>query len=283
MNIPIDIKSRRRGLIATIVIHLILLILFAIYGLTHPIPLPSVGIPVNFGTTDMGSGDENPENAGEPVPVETETTEAEQPTSAPEPTPTEVAEEPVLTQEEIETLSTPPVEEETTTQPTETTEQTEEVTEPVEEPKPQISDNLSQAMNKMKTQQGEGSEGPDRVPGNAGEPDGDDGPNYHGTPGDGPTDGPGGNGNYSLGNRLALVKEKPKYECDEYGIVVMTVKVDRSGTTVDAKVRPKGSTNLADCLVRKAKEAALQTRWQADEGAPEYQIGTVTYNFSIEK
>ncbi len=282
MNIPVDIQSRRRGLIATIIIHLILLILFAIYGLTHPIPLPSVGIPVNFGTTDMGSGAENPQNAGEPVPVETESIETEEPTSAPEPTPSDVAEEPVVTQEHIETLTAPPAEEENSSTPTETTEPTEEAQDPVE-PQPQISDNLSQALNKMKNQEGDGSEGPDQVPGNAGQPDGDDGPNYQGTPGGGNGGGNGDDDGYLLGNRQALNKDKPKYECDEYGIVVMTVKVDRTGKTVDAKVRPRGSTNLADCLVRKAKEAALGIRWQADESAPEYQIGTVTYNFSIEK
>ena len=122
-----------------------------------------------------------------------------------------------------------------------------------------------------------GSEGnDDNKSGDKGKPDGDKNGNSY-------TGGKGGSGggNYRLGNRNALAKIKPEYTCEEYGIVVMTVRVNRQGKTTDAKLQLKGTTNTAACLVNRAKEAALKTKWEPDSGAPEVQIGTITYHFEL--
>ena len=91
----------------------------------------------------------------------------------------------------------------------------------------------------------------------------------------------GGNGGYNLGTRAALDNIKPDYQCEEYGVVVMSIRVDRSGKTLNAKLQLKGSTNTAPCLVNKAKEAAMKTKWQPDIKAPEMQIGSITYHFDL--
>ena len=50
-------KNKRQSLIASVVFHIILMIVFIFYGLTMPDPIPEViGLPVQLalGNTDMG-------------------------------------------------------------------------------------------------------------------------------------------------------------------------------------------------------------------------------------
>lgn len=89
-----------------------------------------------------------------------------------------------------------------------------------------------------------------------------------------------GGGNYQLGNRSALERPKPRYNCDGEGIVVVKVYVDRNGLVKRADGRgQQGSTTDEDCLIRRAEEAALKTKWNPDPNALELQIGTIRYNF----
>ena len=62
----LDTKEKRKGFAGTVGVHLLLLVLFAIYGLKYPDPIPVTGIPINFGTSDMGSGEIQPDESGEP-------------------------------------------------------------------------------------------------------------------------------------------------------------------------------------------------------------------------
>ena len=74
-------KLNRRGLIATIVYHTLLILLLVFAGLTFPDPPPEEeGILVNFGTDETGLGDFEPmgddQNAGDPeLPVVEESQE----------------------------------------------------------------------------------------------------------------------------------------------------------------------------------------------------------------
>jgi outer membrane biosynthesis protein TonB len=262
-----DTKEKRKGLVGTVTVHLLILLLFAIYGLTYPDPRPEDGIPINFGTSDVGSGEVEPETPGNPPPE----------TSQSEPQP--VSEEPIMTQDDIQTIETPPVEDENPTKPKEETtpKETPKETENTEEQqKREIDSKLKSTLDQAFKNVGQ-SEGDDKnQEGNKGQVDGNDGNAYKGKPGGG-----GGDGNYKLGNRNALAKIKPTYECEEYGTVVMLVKVNRSGTTIDAKLQLKGTTNTASCLVSRAKEAALKTKWEGDPSAPEIQVGTITYHFEL--
>jgi hypothetical protein len=124
-------KLNRRGLIATIVYHTLLLLLLVFAGLTFPDPPPEEeGILVNFGTEESGMGDIEPsgddQQAGDPEPQvrevstppaqqsvepEREVTEAQQQTPVQESAPveltqdveeTKVKEDPQPTPEELE-------------------------------------------------------------------------------------------------------------------------------------------------------------------------------------
>jgi len=55
-------KDKRRGFIGTVLIHLLLLLAFIFFGLTTPLPLPEEeGIVINFGTSEEGFGEVQPE------------------------------------------------------------------------------------------------------------------------------------------------------------------------------------------------------------------------------
>jgi hypothetical protein len=94
----------------------------------------------------------------------------------------------------------------------------------------------------------------------------------------------GGNGSgsgYSLGNRKALNKPQPDYTCQEQGRVAVQVNVDRNGNTISVTAGVQGTTNTAKCLLDQARIAAMNTKWQADSGAPEKQVGKIIYTFSL--
>ena len=120
-----------------------------------------------------------------------------------------------------------------------------------------------------------GGEGDSKVAGDKGKPTGD--PNakgYYGSGGD-------GGGNYRLGNRQALSKPKPAYECNEEGNIYVSITVDKSGNVVSAQPGAKGTTNSAPCLLESAETAALKTKFSPDDTAPAKQIGIIIYNFSL--
>jgi outer membrane biosynthesis protein TonB len=267
----LDTKEKRKGFAGTVGVHLLILVLFAIYGLKYPDPLPTVGIPINFGTSDVGSGDIQPDDSGEPTPA------------AAQAAPDLPSEEAVITQDDLDALSTPPVEKtdnkkvEPKETPKETTKEVEPVKDPV--PDPKLDADLEKRINSNPFAKKGGSEGnDDNKTGDKGQENGTkEGTAYKGVPGNGG----GGSGNYQLGNRNAIAKVKPKYECDEYGTVIMQIVVNRQGITTEAKLKLKGTTNTASCLVNRAREAALKTKWQSDPSAPATQVGSITYHFEL--
>ncbi|MDX5585672.1 MAG: energy transducer TonB [Aureibaculum sp.] len=91
----------------------------------------------------------------------------------------------------------------------------------------------------------------------------------------------GNGGDYGLVNRKAVSKPKPTYDCNEQGRVVVSISVDKSGRVISAQAGIKGTTNSAPCLLTRAKEAALKTRFNSDSKAPTKQVGSIIYNFSL--
>lgn len=90
-----------------------------------------------------------------------------------------------------------------------------------------------------------------------------------------------GDGNYQLGGRKALRKPKRIQECNEAGIVVVSIEVDRTGKVIKAVPGVRGTTNNTKCLLDPAKAAALATKFNADPKAPSKQIGKIIYRFSL--
>jgi type IV secretory pathway VirB10-like protein len=146
-------KNKRRGLIATILYHIVLILIFIFAGLTYQDPPPEDGIAINFGYEEDGSGNTSQSAPRQPQPQQEEV----QKESA------EQIDEDVATQEVEEA-------------PNVTNEQTEKETEneQEEEVKPQPDSRLQNALDKTKNQQGQGEgEGETTGGGDQGDPNGD--------------------------------------------------------------------------------------------------------------
>jgi hypothetical protein len=251
-----DKKDRNRALATTLSVHTVLLIFFFFFGLTYQDPPPEYGIPVSFGNSLDGAGDD----AAAPEGSEAQSAAAES------------AESDVVTQDLVDA---PSVSSEKAKEDKKSEVKPE--AKPVAEA-PKASKELSNRLNSKfgKTGGTAGATGSGQGSTSGG---GDQGaPNGSGD-GNG-TGGSGNSGNYQLGNRSALERPKPRYDCEGEGIVVVRVYVDRSGTVTRADGQgQKGSTTSEECLIRRAQEAALKTRWQGDPSALELQVGSIRYSF----
>jgi colicin import membrane protein len=86
---------------------------------------------------------------------------------------------------------------------------------------------------------------------------------------------------YDLQGRGFQKLPTPKYDYQGEGRVVVEVSVDREGKVVQAVPGIKGSTTLDDYLLKVAKDAAMQARFEVKKDAPAIQKGTITYNFKL--
>lgn len=271
----LETKHEKKSMAITIALHVILLLILLLFGFKYLDPPLEKGIAVNFGTSEVGAGNVQPTEPIKSAPVEN----TETPTP---PTPTE--ETPLITEDVAtqETEEAPVIEEKKEEKPTpEAKEPVEEpVKEPVPEPKPD--EETSQALENLingpdndgKEAQGEGN---DQQGGDKGDPNGSlDADSYYGT-----GKGLDGDGNYRLGGRKALNKQTFVQDCNQSGVVVVQIEVDRQGNVIKAIPGVKGTTNSDPCLTEPAKRAALATKFNSDANAPVKQVGTIIYEFKI--
>lgn len=299
-------KDRRRGLIGTVLVHLILLVFLLLVALRTPLPLPGEeGVEVNLGYDDQGFGNiqsDVPPPKAEPVPVQEKII---QPTPEPEPEPEpEVVEDEIITQDieeapviEEEVIEKEP-EKEIEEKPKEEKEPIkEEVVEEkpieeivdsvfvqaevieevvVEDPKPIVN---TRALYTGSTSDSQGTnQGITEGAGDQGKPQGyKDSDKY---------DGKGGLGKgigFDLGGRGYLHLEQPTAKFKEQGTVIVSIWVDQDGIVKKAQVSAKG-TNVLDQNLRKiAVDAAYNSTFAKDNNAAELQRGTITYNFILMK
>ena len=85
---------------------------------------------------------------------------------------------------------------------------------------------------------------------------------------------------YQLGKRNAIKKPKPKGNQEE-GKVVVIITGNRLGDVTYAKAGAKGTTTFNKELLKRAKKAALETKFSAKQNAPNNQQGKIIYNFRL--
>ena len=257
-------KNKRNGIIGTLLFHALLLISFLFMGLTYKIPPPpEEGISINFGFEEQGSNEIRPEdNSLESNPiieeVLKESVEVEQEIITQETVETEVIEKPKETKKEI-------------VEPIEPEEKIEEVI--IEEPEPVVNTKALYTGSKKKEKQSDGNR---KISGNQGSIEGDINSNKYEGGGIG-VDGEA----YQLLGRSVSFKAKPIYKVQLEGKVVVDITVDQLGNVVNAIAGVKGSTTLNNELLKRAKEAALKTKFSAKESAPTRQQGKIIYNFRL--
>ena len=86
---------------------------------------------------------------------------------------------------------------------------------------------------------------------------------------------------YGLNGRSLQSKGKVLQECNEQGLVVVRISVNRQGDVVLAEPGVKGTTNTHPCLLEPAKKTAQLHKWLPDTEAPEIQIGFVVIQFKL--
>jgi|YNPMSStandDraft_1061717.scaffolds.fasta_scaffold10295_7 TonB family protein len=243
----------KKSLVATIIYHIILVFLLLILALRTPLPLPGEkGILVNFGTTEEGSGLQEPNQEKQTKTTITQKTEESNLTQ-------DFEEAPVISQKE----KVKPKQEEQKIQQNQKTEEHKTINQNALFPGNQNNNSQSE---------GEGS-----GLGNQGNPNGD--PNaisHHGSP-------EGGGNSYNLGGRgLKGQLPRPIYPGNEQGKVVVEIFVDRQGNVVKANAGIKGSTILTKQYLDAAYNAAMRAKFDPKPDAPELQRGTITYRFSLQ-
>ena len=252
-------KSKRKGVIGTILFHTLLMLAFLFMGLKYQDPPPTEeGISINFGFNEEGIGEVDPESTEEL---------------------TEIVEEKIIEQqiESTEEIVTQSLIEKTVVEKKEKKKKVikkeESKEEVIEEKKPEVNKKaLYSGSKKTKTS----SEGKKKGEGNQGSIEGNQNSKvYEGG-------GIGKNGTaYQLGGRKVEFKAKPIYNLQVEGKVVVIITVDRLGNVINAIPGVKGSTTLNKKLLQRAKTAALKTKFDPKQTAPTNQQGKIVYFFSL--
>ena len=86
---------------------------------------------------------------------------------------------------------------------------------------------------------------------------------------------------YGLNGRSLKSNGKVIQECNQEGIVVVRITVNKLGNVIIAEPGVKGTTNTHPCLLAPAKKTALMHKWYPDSKAPEQQIGFVVIQFKL--
>lgn len=307
-------QLKRRGLIATIVYHTLLLLLLVFAGLTYPDPPPEEeGILVNFGTDETGLGDYEPmgddQQAGDP---DMEVTQSQEPAeeveefvepveesqeayTPPDPKPvdqtqdveeTRVIEKPKPTAEELERKRQETLERERQAELEKERIEQERIERVQREEEERIArerqaqaeriNNMGRdAFGNQGVGETEGSEGITEGSGNQGDPNGSPDADRYDT-GGGLGDGVSFGG---LGSRRARGNlPKPNMSgCDVTAKIVVTVEiqVDQNGNVLSAMVANANYQNK--CIWDMVVEAAKKSKFSVDQNANTRQTGWIKY------
>lgn len=274
------IHQRNSARITVLIVLLLFLLLFFV-GPPYLDPPEEYGVAVNFGTTDVGSGNKPLSQPREAV-KEQVVEESQPETSQSEPTTSTEKTEDVMTQEDAEAIAIKKQKEAEAKAKAEAERIEREKREAEERKRKEEAEKrekLDNLIGGVKNSNGtdDGGEGDDTVGGNKGQLDGDPyAPSYFG--GSGP--GKGGVG-YGLGGRGKPSRQIYKQDCNEYGLVVVRIEVNQQGKVVKATPGVKGTQNTHPCLLEPAKKIAMSHKWPADSNAPTTQVGFVSINFDI--
>lgn len=316
------IREHRTGLIGTIVTHVVVLVLLLFFGFFTPLPLPGEeGILVNFGDSETGFGAEEPAPS-ESAPVKDQEEKLAEIKTPPPPPVKKVAapveKEALMTQDMEKTVALESAKKKKEPEKVKDPEQEKILKEKlrleqlekqrlaeserqriaeIARQKKEEEQKLAQAAaeqrkvgeinNRAKNAfggTGKGTadskstgQGVTYGAGNQGNPQGTANADKYG-PGGGV-----GNGiSANLDGRNATSLPKPYYPGNEEGIVVVQVTVDKNGVVTKAEPGVKGSNTANPELIAAARKAALQAKFNVDNNAQAFQVGTITYRFILD-
>lgn len=300
-------SEKTKGIIGTVIFHIILAVILIVTGFQPPEPPPEEeGILVNFGTDDTGSG------LIEPAPSSSAAQSSQQEEAYAEETPEEIpavvtretqAEETQLTQEFEEApvvekkVEQPDPEEERRRQEALEAERIrqqelkaerlkreaeEAERKKIEEEQRRRTEIMNRTRDALERTNARGTDtnanqGVAGGEGNQGVETGAVGADKYGEGSGTGTEGV----SYDLAGRQARSLPKPTYDIQSEGIVVVEVTVDRNGNVTQAVPGVKGSTTLEEYFLRVARDAAMAAKFDRKPDAPVIQKGTITYHFIL--
>jgi len=276
----------KEGILGTIVAHLFLLLLFWWLGMKLPFPPPQEqGFLVSFGNTDSGEGKEQPVPVSDAQAIE-ENLEAN-PAAQAAPETKEVTKEVSLPAaqkgEALETSndSQAPKLKDNEKKKKEDDKDKSKKTAASAKNKANENDNnidpnaLFKPKKTNQASNSSSSQGEKTSKADQGSRQGtlNNSTNAHnipsGTPGIGA----------SLSGRVLLDIPKPFDNSREEGVVVIKIKVDKSGKVIDAVFQSSGSTTSSSILKNLAINSAKKATFNADPASPDVQSGTIKYTF----
>lgn len=267
--------NRTKSLALSIAIHALLLLLCFFASLSIPVAeTEGSGIILNYGTDEEGMGADafsaDQASIGEqskltPVfekPVPSTTRSVEQ------------TGKDYSTQDQEDAPAVVTGKPETKTKPVET---------PVKEPNNAVTKVNDAAIYKGKKNNGTGQgDGNGKNPGNQGTADGDVNSGNYGVGADGLGSGSGNGVALNLAGRKFLIKPNIRDDGQTQGKIVVEIKVDKTGTVIEANAGFRGTTLSNMGLWRKCEQAVLGSKLNSLTSAPDLQIGTVVFNFDLQ-
>ncbi|MDW5290455.1 energy transducer TonB [Formosa sp. PL04] len=289
----LETKHERNSATITLLISLIIVLLMFVMGPPYMDPPEEYGVAVNFGTTDFGSGNVQPNEPikSEPVNVNKVPEEVTEPEPV-KPAPAEASQvkENVLSEDNSEAVAIKKQKEaESKAKKDSENKAKAQADAKAKAEAEQVAKEQREKAEKKKVLDGimagviksegtaKGSEGNDDKAGDKGQPDGDPyAASYFGGSGSGS----GGVG-YGLNGRGKATFDTVKQNCNESGLVVVRIEVNQQGQVTKAEPGVKGTENNSPCLLEPAKKIAMSHHWRPDPNAPTRQIGFVSINFSL--
>jgi TonB family protein len=275
-DIAINKPLQPKPLLITVVAHILLLLLLAVWSFSlppAPPPIQEMGMEVNLGTTADGSGVDQPMDIEDPAPeasnasrsaASAASNDAEVERSDDEDAPSVPQTNSIRQQR---TASNTPAQRTgsstTTTAPTNSTQP--------QRPRYVYNGSTGRGGNSAAANMPGTGEGNTTAPGDRGVPGGTPGsPNYTGSPGNGT-----GGISHSLGGRNIVAFPPKEAQFREGGRVIVRVTVNRDGSIVNMQIVSSTNTELSPIALRKLQ----QVRFNKSESAPEEQFGNITFVF----
>ena len=262
----------KKSAVITALITTLLIFLFFLLGLKYYDPPITFGMEVNLGNAEKGTGKSQQKKLIIPE-TSPKVTQKKSSTKA---APKQVTQSKVIKQESSDIA----VPEKTKKKPSSTSKQFNKKVVPT---RPKVDQATKKILSKLVNQKkilgkkDQQAQGNDKILGDKGKIDGNPYSNTYFN-----LAGLGGMGKgFGLNGRRLESRGKVTQICNQEGVVVVRITVNRQGDVVKAEPGVKGTTNTHPCLLQPAKETALLHRWFPDLKAPAEQIGFVVIQFKL--
>lgn len=271
------IKKHKSAILGTIAFHAAIVAIFMLFGYTTPLPLPEEeGILINFGDSDEGYGNEEPQLSESLQQEVIEESQESQTENNPSP-----SDDVAITQDYEDA---PAIEEQgekeevKETKPDVKPEPVKEEVKEVVKVERKVNENAL-FPGRDRNSDSNSSEGETQGQNNQGSTTGSVDSKNHSQGSSTGTDGT----SFSLAGRNPIGSLPiPEYNYQVEGKVKVDIWVDKNGNVTNAVAGVKGSTTLEKSLLDAAKKAALKAKFNRKPDALS-QKGTITYFFKLQQ